>query len=277
MNEVVRIMTHLSDFFTGQTEPLEYSPADTIAESDISMDIESQVFTNGNNVENQSTLVTLPPLPKCETSTLDDSSSVRPSPTNVPATRQQCAFEPLHVFCDPDAWTSGDSSESPYEIRNMAGLDKMLPKNKKTPLYNNTPGHDLDDVYRLLDADLRPVTPDLTCQLSQDIFMQHKQLAQEYLKVQTEIALVGQQKTEMLESLSSDALRQQLELRKLEDEKESLVKLYRNLKRQLEIMSNRAHSVAVLDPTSEIIPQPISGDNGWVLVPRQEPSRISQL
>lgn len=84
---------------------------------------------------------------------------------------------------------------------------------------NSTSGHDLENVYRLLDADLRPITPDHTCQLSQEIFIQHKQLAQEYLKVQTEIALVGQHKTEMLKTLSSDALRQQRELQKLEDEK----------------------------------------------------------
>ena len=76
-----------------------------------------------------------------------------------------------------------------------------------------------EDFCRLLDADLRPLTPDDTCKLSREIFEEHKQIAEEYLKVQTEIALLSQHKNEMLKNLSLDSLRQQQELRKLEDEK----------------------------------------------------------
>lgn len=124
-----------------------------------------------------------------------------------------------------------------------------------------------------MDADLRPLTPDQTCERSKEIFEEHKQLAQEYLKVQTEIALLGQHKNEMLKNLTIDSLRQQEELRKLEDEKESLIKLYRNLKRQLEIMKNqRINNVllsnAQVDPT-------VSGNNGWFVVPCQNPPRHS--
>lgn len=140
-------------------------------------------------------------------------------------------------------------------------------------LRNSTTDKDLDNVYRLLDADLRPLTPDQTCERSKEIFEEHKQLAQEYLKVQTEIALLGQHKNEMLKNLTIDSLRQQEELRKLEDEKESLIKLYRNLKRQLEIMKNqRINNVllsnAQVDPT-------VSGNNGWFVVPCQNPPRHS--
>ncbi|KAG7187881.1 hypothetical protein KM043_013858 [Ampulex compressa] len=133
-------------------------------------------------------------------------------------------------------------------------------------LRNSTTNEDLDNVYRLLDAELRPLTPDNTCERSREIFEEHKQLAQEYLKVQTEIALLGQHKNEMLKNLSLDTLRQQQELRKLEDEKESLVKLYSNLKRQLEIMKSQRVSGAV---------QVVPGNNGWVVIPCQDPSRIS--
>lgn len=77
----------------------------------------------------------------------------------------------------------------------------------------------MDNVYRLLDAELRPLTPDYSCQQSREIFEEHKQLAQEYLKVQTEIALLGQHKKEMLNNLSVDSLRQHQKLRELEDEK----------------------------------------------------------
>lgn len=121
-----------------------------------SVEIFSEVLTNGNNIENESTLVTLPPLPKFDVAPdLDNSSSIRQLPTDASTAPQHCPFQPLHVYCDPvwqliifsfkwsqifinfnfqDAWGSSDSSESPWEIRNMAGLDKMLPKNYKTPL-----------------------------------------------------------------------------------------------------------------------------------------------
>jgi len=86
---------------------------------------------------------------------------------------------------------------------------------------SSTTSEDLGNVCRLLDADLRPLTPDNTCKLSREIFEEHKQIAEEYLKVQTEIALLSQHKNEMLKNLNLDSLRQQQELRKLEDEKVS--------------------------------------------------------
>lgn len=141
-------------------------------------------------------------------------------------------------------------------------------------LRNSTTSEDLDNVYRLLDADLRPLTPDQTCERSKEIFEEHKQLAQEYLKVQTEIALLGQHKNEMLKNLSVDGLRQQEELRKLEDEKESLIKLYRNLKRQLEIMKNQRHNSTLLN-NNQALSTAVPGNNGWVVVPCQDPSRHS--
>ncbi|KMQ95212.1 mitogen-activated protein kinase kinase kinase 7 [Lasius niger] len=150
-------------------------------------------------------------------------------------------------------------------------------------LRSSTTSEDLGNVCRLLDADLRPLTPDDTCKRSREIFEEHKQIAQEYLKVQTEIALLSQHKNEMLKNLSIDSLRQQQELRKLEDEKESLLKLCRNLQRQLQIMkdqrikgalTNAAAAAAAAAATPTIGPA-VSGNNGWVVVPRPDPSRLS--
>lgn len=141
-------------------------------------------------------------------------------------------------------------------------------------LRNSTTNEDLDNVYRLLDADLRPLTPDYTCERSKEIFEEHKQLAQEYLKVQTEIALLSQHKNEMLKNLGVDNLRHQEELRKLEDEKESLIKLYRNLKRQLEIMKSQRVNNSMLN-NPQAVRATVSGNNGWVVVPCQDPTRHS--
>lgn len=139
-------------------------------------------------------------------------------------------------------------------------------------LRSSTTSEDLGNVCRLLDADLRPLTPDDTCKLSREIFEEHKQIAEEYLKVQTEIALLSQHKNEMLKNLSLDSLQQQQELRKLEDEKESLVKLCRNLTRQLQIMKDQRGALTSTAATSTIGPA-VSGNNGWVVVPHS--SRLS--
>ncbi|XP_043281270.1 mitogen-activated protein kinase kinase kinase 7-like [Venturia canescens] len=247
MNEVVRIMTHLSEFFLGHPEPLDYSSASP----------ESSDIPETNDEENNEAACW---MPKYERTVLTLSSQI-PDNGNPP-------LQPLHIQCDPDAWELSQTDSS-WKIRNLESLDKVLSKNHNI---NKTLQHsELDNMYRLLDVELRPLTPDYNSRLSQDIFQQHKQLAQEYLKVQTEIALLGQHKSETLESLSTDALNQ-LELQKLQDEKESLVKLYRNLKRQLEIM--RAKSVALCYQTANDH-QTVPGDDGWVLVPRPELPRLS--
>lgn len=42
----------------------------------------------------------------------------------------------------------------------------------------------LDSMHMMLDPHLRPISPDLSNEESKRIFEKHKQLAQEYLKVQ---------------------------------------------------------------------------------------------
>ncbi|KYN15076.1 Mitogen-activated protein kinase kinase kinase 7 [Trachymyrmex cornetzi] len=318
MDEVVRIMTELSEFFSPHLEPVEYSlssedDVDDVDENKTSredtLDIVSTLdFRMNGSVEN-GTIRTIPkPVGKTNECSNEENSSpfalqhVKSSQSATASTAhddkltalqsKNCNFAPLHVECDPNAWDLPSSSDTSWEIpNNMAGLDKVVQKTKK----NNQTGYDefrdstsvikswnavgssttTEDFCRLLDADLRPLTPDDTCKLSREIFEEHKQIAEEYLKVQTEIALLSQHKNEMLKNLSLDSLRQQQELRKLEDEKESLVKLCRNLTRQLQIMKDQrgALTSATVAPT---IGPAVSGNNGWVVVPhRQDPSRLS--
>lgn len=78
---------------------------------------------------------------------------------------------------------------------------------------------DLDNVYQLLDAELRPVSPDYTCIESIKIFEEHKLLAQEYLRVQTELALLDQNKIRMTQNVDEDNFKQESEIANLNDEK----------------------------------------------------------
>jgi len=134
----------------------------------------------------------------------------------------------------------------------------------------STHHEELDNVYLMLDPQLHPITPNTSCQQSVQIFEQHKQLAQEYLKVQTEIAYLSRYKAQLAERLSEaeglsqldqqDSERHQEELRKLENERESLLALHRNLKRQLDIIHRqRRNSV---------------GDGGWVVIQNQNHSHV---
>ncbi|KZC11250.1 PREDICTED: mitogen-activated protein kinase kinase kinase 7-like [Dufourea novaeangliae] len=282
MDHVVEIMTTLSQFFSGHLEPVDYSTSveseevnenhapkdDTLDVTDI---LDSQVngYTPNGTIRATGTKETseVPnrkdnlPNPFCDfRDGVCKSNNSPKSTTNKKL--QNKNFTPLHIECDQDAWEL-PSSDPP--------LDSPVLKAKNTDHSNSTTNEDLDNVYRLLDADLRPLTPDQTCERSKEIFEEHKQLAQEYLKVQTEIALLGQHRNEMLKNLTIDSLTQQ-ELRKLEDEKESLIKLYRNLKRQLEIMKNQRMNNAL---NAQTMGPAVSGNNGWFVIPCQDPSRHS--
>ncbi|KAH0951432.1 hypothetical protein HN011_009385 [Eciton burchellii] len=338
MDEVVRIMTELSEFFSPHLEPVEYSlssETDDIQENESSredtLDIASTLDSRMNGSVANGTVRTIPKsverneeytnrkntspfVPSYATSFNDVPSTNFPARQNNLASQQPSNshslmsmnnaehirsyisqnatthddrfaalqrknrdFAPLHVECDPHAWDLPSSSDSSWEIpNNMAGLDKVVQKTKNIQS-SSTTSEDLGNVCRLLDAELRPLTPDYTCERSREIFEEHKQIAQEYLKVQTEIALLSQHKNEMLKKLSIDSLRQQQELRKLEDEKESLVKLCRNLKRQLQIMKDQRINGALTNAATTAPPvgPAVSGNNGWVVVPRQDPSRLS--
>ncbi|XP_076637858.1 mitogen-activated protein kinase kinase kinase 7 [Colletes latitarsis] len=287
MDEVVEIMTTLSQFFSGHLEPVEYSlsvESEEISDNhvfkDDTLDVTSTLDSQVNGYAANGTMRVSVPVSKekSEIPNGRDSSSTpfydfrnvscknNNSLDNTTHKKLQSKnFAPLHIDCDPNAWEL-PSSDPP--------LVSPVLKAKNTAQSNSTTNEDLDNVYRLLDADLRPLTPDQTCERSKEIFEEHKQLAQEYLKVQTEIALLGQHKNEILKNLTIDSLRQQEELRKLEDEKESLIKLYRNLKRQLEIMKNQRINSALLNNTQMVGPA-VSGNNGWFVVPCQDPSRHS--
>ncbi|CAH0725672.1 unnamed protein product, partial [Brenthis ino] len=94
------------------------------------------------------------------------------------------------------------------------------------------PDPDLDSMHMMLDPHLRPISPDLNNEESKRIFEEHKQLAQEYLKIQTELAYLSKHKSELEEQMDDDELRQKREIIQLEKEKDSLIKLYCTLKKQ---------------------------------------------
>ncbi|KAL4711502.1 hypothetical protein ACJJTC_000518 [Scirpophaga incertulas] len=96
----------------------------------------------------------------------------------------------------------------------------------------------LDSMHLMLDPHLRPISPDPNSEESKRIYEEHKQLAPEYLKVQTETAYLSKHKSELEEQMDEDELRQKREIIQLEKEKDSLIKLYFSLKKQLSRAEN---------------------------------------
>uniref|UniRef100_A0A6M2DJQ0 Mitogen-activated protein kinase kinase kinase 7 n=1 Tax=Xenopsylla cheopis TaxID=163159 RepID=A0A6M2DJQ0_XENCH len=181
--------------------------------------------------------------------------------------------QPLQLNIDPNTWNLDPEVEG-MELRKMAGFDKYMSVGNTggTTIDQGTPDidgtcmddtdSDLDSMCLTLEPHLRPATPDQNSRLSMKIYHEHKQSVQEYLKVQTEIAYVSKHRSELRESLDDEQHRQQQEILKLEDEKESLVKLYSNLRKQLEVMQANTPSVPNA-PNSHRA----HDNDGWVIVP----------
>uniref|UniRef100_S4RU79 Mitogen-activated protein kinase kinase kinase n=1 Tax=Petromyzon marinus TaxID=7757 RepID=S4RU79_PETMA len=94
--------------------------------------------------------------------------------------------------------------------------------------------------YLTLDHQLQPLAPCPTSKESMAVFQQHCKMAQEYLKVQTEIALLMQRKQELVAELEQDEKEQQnasrlvQEYKKLMEETKSLSSYHHKCKAQLE-------------------------------------------
>uniref|UniRef100_A0A3Q3L3Z9 Mitogen-activated protein kinase kinase kinase 7 n=1 Tax=Mastacembelus armatus TaxID=205130 RepID=A0A3Q3L3Z9_9TELE len=108
----------------------------------------------------------------------------------------------------------------------------------------NTNGSDnsIPMAYLTLDHQLQPLAPCPNSKESMAVFEQHCKMAQEYLKVQTEIALLIQRKKELIAELDQDEKDQQntsrlvQEHKKLLEENKSLSTYYQKCKKQLDLI-----------------------------------------
>nr|WAK98088.1 mitogen-activated protein kinase kinase kinase 7 [Colaphellus bowringi] len=169
-------------------------------------------------------------------------------------------LKPLSLECDPKAW----DLEQSYDMQTLPGFDRAVPKNGtantiqagvQSSSESSHANQDLDNMYVLLDPHLRPATPDYSEPKSVALFEEHKQLAKEYWKVQTELVLLTQKKNQLLAAEEEDE-RRQMNLKALQEEKESL-RLARDLLQQQKERSS-AQGNSSRNP----------GD-GWVIIPRQ--------
>ncbi|KYO27928.1 mitogen-activated protein kinase kinase kinase 7 isoform B [Alligator mississippiensis] len=132
--------------------------------------------------------------------------------------------------------TSGPTPEKPA---------RSLPWTPDESTDTNGSDNSIPMAYLTLDHQLQPLAPCPNSKESMAVFEQHCKMAQEYMKVQTEIALLLQRKQELIAELDQDEKDQQntsrlvQEHKKLLDENKSLSTYYQQCKKQLEVIRNQ--------------------------------------
>lgn len=246
MDYVVSYMSKLIDFFGNYDSPIETLSEQEIIEEEYEEAEDSfttfphtgaTLSSSTNGINTDSSQRRVPPMPSNS-----DISNLPPLTIDV----GPVAEGPELMFVDQH----NDQTTSPDMTSQLASGQE-----------------EVDNVHLMLDnQQLRPVDPDPRCPQSMQIFREHKQLAQEYLKVQTQMAYLSRNKDYLMEKLSEaeglsqldqqDVEEQQEVLRELANEKENLVLQHRNLQRQLDLIRhNRSNNQ----------------EDGWVVIPHQDP------
>ncbi|XP_068198295.1 mitogen-activated protein kinase kinase kinase 7 isoform X2 [Antennarius striatus] len=230
-NDTIKITPQFPPHFKPKGDPLRTLP-----------------LSRGGSVES------LPARTQCLTS----SDSKRMS-ADLSELEPKMPFAPA-ASCDPQRRRSvqdlpGISSESSQGSRNSSRSSspsvRMMPPDKTSsrgyfspddPTDTNGSDNSIPMAYLTLDHQLQPLAPCPNSKESMAVFEQHCKMAQEYLKVQTEIALLIQRKKELIAELDQDEKDQQntsrlvQEHKKLLEENKSLSTYYQKCKKQLELI-----------------------------------------
>ncbi|NWJ04043.1 M3K7 kinase, partial [Crypturellus undulatus] len=152
------------------------------------------------------------------------------SRSSSPSVRMITTSGPTSEKPTRNPWTPDDAGDTLFLgiVTETNGSDNSIPM-----------------AYLTLDHQLQPLAPCPNSKESMAVFEQHCKMAQEYMKVQTEIALLLQRKQELIAELDQDEKDQQntsrlvQEHKKLLDENKSLSTYYQQCKKQLEVIRNQ--------------------------------------
>ncbi|XP_044024646.1 mitogen-activated protein kinase kinase kinase 7 isoform X3 [Siniperca chuatsi] len=230
-NDTIKITSQFAPHFKPKGDPLRTLP-----------------LSRGGSVES------LPSRTQC----LVSSDSKRMS-ADLSELEPKMPFTPL-ATCEPQRRRSvqdlpGIGTESSQGSRNSSRSSspsvRMMPPDKMSsrgyfspddPTDTNGSDNSIPMAYLTLDHQLQPLAPCPNSKESMAVFEQHCKMAQEYLKVQTEIALLIQRKKELIAELDQDEKDQQntsrlvQEHKKLLEENKSLSTYYQKCKKQLELI-----------------------------------------
>ncbi|XP_063299645.1 mitogen-activated protein kinase kinase kinase 7 isoform X3 [Pelobates fuscus] len=315
MEEIVKIMTHLMQYFPGADESLQYpcqymdegqsnsatstgscidiTSTNTSNKSDINLDpsdfhalttndtIKRGEFKLPPHLKNQSKQsgepgrLSLPPSRGSSIESLSDIQRRPPSNLGTSDDKRKSAdmseLEPRlsastgngqqrrRSVQDLTIIGTESSQESRNSSRSSSPSVRMITTSGPTPdkpprghpwgtdESSDTNGSDnsIPMAYLTLDHQLQPLAPCPNSKESMAVFEQHCKMAQEYMKVQTEIALLLQRKQELIAELDQDEKDQQntsrlvQEHKKLLDENKSLSTYYQQCKKQLDVIRSQ--------------------------------------
>ncbi|XP_074662545.1 mitogen-activated protein kinase kinase kinase 7-like isoform X2 [Tubulanus polymorphus] len=151
------------------------------------------------------------------------------SPERSKSMEQKPANLPVTTSCNRSvSWHPSDQAPPPSPLSSLGYTNK----------------DSLDWLSMLTDKQLQPLPPCTSSPESMEIFNQHCKLSQEYLRIQTEIALLTQRRQELDDELKRDEQEQDKkksmeEYAALCGENESLAMLHKNLKKQVEMLRSQ--------------------------------------
>ncbi|KAK6490134.1 mitogen-activated protein kinase kinase kinase 7-like isoform X1 [Huso huso] len=143
---------------------------------------------------------------------------------------------------DSSQGSRNSSRSSSPSVRMITPSEKVARRSADDSSDTNGSDNPIPMAYLTLDHQLQPLAPCPNSKESMAVFEQHCKMAQEYLKVQTEIALLLQRKNELIAELDQDEKDQQntsrlvQEHKKLLDENKSLSTYFHQCKKQLELI-----------------------------------------
>uniref|UniRef100_A0A674DN10 Mitogen-activated protein kinase kinase kinase 7 n=1 Tax=Salmo trutta TaxID=8032 RepID=A0A674DN10_SALTR len=270
MEEIVKIMTHLMRCFPGSDEPLQYpyqssdegqSSSATSTGSYIDNTCNSNKsdtnMEHGDSPGSNDTIKITPQfahqfsLPLSRGSSVESLSerthSLLPSESkrmsaDLSELEHRVPFAPTGILvsidnCVPAQWTR----LAPSPLLSLSEQQKNTSLALSCPDTNGS-DNSIPMAYLTLDHQLQPLAPCPNSKESMAVFEQHCKMAQEYLKVQTEIALLIQRRKELIAELDQDEKDQQntsrlvQEHKKLQEENKSLSTYYQKCKKQLELI-----------------------------------------
>ncbi|XP_018427556.1 PREDICTED: mitogen-activated protein kinase kinase kinase 7 isoform X5 [Nanorana parkeri] len=311
MEEIVKIMTHLMQYFPGAYEALQYpcqysdgGQSNSATSTGSCTDLNSTNTSNKSDIEEfqgEQGRLSLPPSRGSSVESLSDTRGKPPSILTSESKRMSADMSESEsrisastAYTKPKRGhrktasfgnildvpeiiiTAGNgqqrrrsvqdvsiigtesSQESRSSSRSSSPSVRMITTSGPTPdkpprgiLWgpedSDTNGSDnsIPMAYLTLDHQLQPLAPCPNSKESMAVFEQHCKMAQEYMKVQTEIALLLQRKQELIAELDQDEKDQQntsrlvQEHKKLLDENKSLSTYYQQCKKQLDVIRSQ--------------------------------------
>uniref|UniRef100_H2MUJ3 Mitogen-activated protein kinase kinase kinase 7 n=1 Tax=Oryzias latipes TaxID=8090 RepID=H2MUJ3_ORYLA len=265
MEEIVKIMSHLMKYFPESDVPLQY-PYLYSDDGQINSATSTVSYLDYTNTSNKSdanmehsdsqgsndTIKITPQFPAFKPKVLSLPLSRGGSVESLPA-RTLCLGDGKRMSADlselePKAAFAPAATCEAQRRRSVQDLPAIVNAESSAEscpaLFSDTNGSDnsIPMAYLTLDHQLQPLAPCPNSKESMAVFEQHCKMAQEYLKVQTEIALLIQRKKELIAELDQDEKDQQntsrlvQEHKKLLEENKSLSTYYQKCKKQLELI-----------------------------------------